>query len=211
MSLSDDEWIKSHSPIVAEKLHALGVVTLHWNECESWLLTLLNQLIDMEWKEFWALFSQLGDVAISERIRSVLKIRQFSPALIARIENALQVYENCRLNRNQLTHFAVKREARQLILRRKSKKPDDDRTDPFLNELSDIRRVADEIIECSTYLSHIVVTIDAFGPQTRHPWPEKRDVPTLLWSPPPQTHAKPRHPPKSSRASRRKVEISGKT
>jgi hypothetical protein len=146
MPFTTDAWVSNHSPKIALKLHAMGVVTLEWNMCEAALLSFFFDLVALPPEEAWVLFSDLGDIAISERIRSLLKAKSAPPEAVAAIDNILQFYENCRLNRNQLTHFEVdKLSAGEYLLRRKSKKRDVPLGEEFSNKLEDIRAVADDI------------------------------------------------------------------
>ena len=73
MTLSDDEWIKSHSPIEAEKLHALGLITFMWNACEYKLFELFHLTFGITPQLAWLLVHDLGSVSISDRIKAFWK------------------------------------------------------------------------------------------------------------------------------------------
>jgi hypothetical protein len=194
MTNLDDEWVTAHSPIIAQKLHALGVVTLEWNKCEAALVWLFNLVVGLPAQECWALFYDLGDIAISERLKVLIKIKKFHPDTIAILENVLKFYEQCRINRNQLTHFQVVRYPDDILLVRKSKKADTPQHDYFPNELSDVRRVADEIITLGTRLWILAAFLEDYGPMKLAPWPHKLTPPKLLWSPP--QNKQPKRPPR---------------
>ena len=171
MTKLDDEWAAAHSPIIAHKLHALGVVTLEWNKCEAALMWLFHWIVGLPPQECWALFYEMGDIAISERLKSLIKIKKYHPDCAAILENALTFYEKCRLNRNQLTHFQVVRYPDDILLVRKSKKADTPQHDYFPNELSDVRRVADEIISLERRLWILAAFLEDRGPMKPAPWP----------------------------------------
>jgi hypothetical protein len=71
--------------------------------------------------------------------------------LIASIQNAMQVYDRCRQNRNQVTHFSIQialgeEHASGFNLLRKTKKPDDvEGPIPIDDSLRNLRRIAKEI------------------------------------------------------------------
>jgi hypothetical protein len=209
---TNDEWIASRYPKIPEKLHALGVVSVAWNEAENWLFWLFSTIVGLPVAESWVLGHELGDVAISERIRALVRLKKVPEKTIEIIENALEFYDICRTNRNQLTHFVVVNYPDDMILKRRSKKPNIYDSSPFDNSLEDIRRVADEIMWIQRRLWVIVVKIgDGAGLATAGPWPSTLPLPDLLWKPPqPTRKSQPRlRPP--SRASRRKAALSRKT
>jgi hypothetical protein len=74
-----------------------------WNRAERWLFTIFCDVSGYDEPEAWALVYNLGTPAISERIRSLLKIRKFT-AEAPLIENTLEVFNVCRQNRNSVTH-----------------------------------------------------------------------------------------------------------
>src|SRR3977135_2597510 len=68
MPLSDDPWILEHSVIDPERLHALGMITLFWNQCERNLWHLFCLVFDFHPRVGWIIAHDMGDVAICERI-----------------------------------------------------------------------------------------------------------------------------------------------
>jgi len=120
----DDAWIEANSPIEANKLHALGVINYHWNRCERALFWVFACIIDLPPEECWALSYDLGDLAIYERISAFMTLKKVHPENIEAVTHTLKVYDICRQNRNQLTHFHVVRTGVNAIeLMRTSKKP----------------------------------------------------------------------------------------
>jgi hypothetical protein len=209
-----DDWIASHYPKITDKLHAMGVVSVAWNEAENWLFWLFSTIVGLPTSETWVLAHELGDIAISERIKALMNIKKVPAATIKIVENALEFYDICRINRNQLTHFVVVSYPNDIMLARRSKKPEAGAytSSPFDNSLEDIRRVADEIMWIHRRLWVLVVKLgDGAGLATAGPWPSTLPLPDLLWKPPqPTQKSQPRQRP-PSRASRRKTAIDRKS
>ena len=108
------------------------------------------------------------------------------------IQNALEAFDRCRQNRNQFTHFTLEHdlEARTVHLRRQQKGPLISRV-PFPTELSDMRRVAGEIIGMNNMLNSITTYIKNHGTDQAVPLPDTVAPPELLSSPAPQAHKEP--------------------
>lgn len=136
----------TNSALGYQRLHALGVITQRWNRAEQWLFTIFCDVSGYDEAEAWALVYDLGTSAISDRIRSLLKLRNFD-AEAPLIENALEVFHVCRQNRNTVTHAWTRGVANDgsPSLARKSRKADNLDADPFPSSVEDLRRVADEI------------------------------------------------------------------
>jgi hypothetical protein len=137
------------------------------------------------------------------RVRVLASTRlEDDPKLIAAIANALDVYDICRQNRNQLTHFNVqialgKERLSGFNLVRKRRKPDTFPVKmPFDDTVKTLRRVAKEIRRLNVQLKIICDGVfiktrpdpDAFAKE----WSERTirvsllkrlPVPELLWKP----------------------------
>jgi hypothetical protein len=208
IDLGKDEWISNHYPSIAHKLHALGVVSLEWNRCEAGLFWLFSDVVSLPRLECWVLAYELGDIAISERIKALMKFKKYPLELIASVENVLEVYEICRRNRNQLTHFHVLEYRDDLALMRISKKVDSPELAQFANTLEDIRRVADEVKWLGVRLWVATIMLEEYRQKKTHgPLPPILLLPELLWKPPQQAPTGPPRPPRSSSASRRKAAL----
>jgi hypothetical protein len=107
-----DEWIATHTYLAPEKLHALGVITVLWNACETHLLVLFMMVAQLQPHTAWIIAHDLGDASLSERIRELAKARNEAGSLaedaILAINRLLKVYDVCRQNRNALTHLRWK-------------------------------------------------------------------------------------------------------
>jgi hypothetical protein len=196
--LSIDDWMTSNSELGHKRLHALGVITLRWNRAERWLFTIFCDVSGYDEAEAWALIYNLSTPAISERIRSLLKLRNFT-AEAPLIENALEVFNVCRQNRNSVTHAWTRGLSAdgQLLLASKSKKADNLDADPFPSSLEDLRRVADEIESLNTRLWLLSCFAEDAQPTSSL---EKLPLPSLLVQSPQQPSVR---PPRPSAASRR--------
>jgi hypothetical protein len=151
-ALSRDPWIMANSEIDPQRLHALGVISFRWNMSEQLLFALFGQLLNCPEREVLILGHELGHIALMIRVRVLASTRlEDDPKLIAAIDNALDVYDICRQNRNQLTHFNVqialgKERLSGFNLVRKRRKPDTFPVKmPFDDTVKNLRRVAKEI------------------------------------------------------------------
>jgi len=157
-SLSRDVWIKTNSEIDAPRLHALGVVTFRWNVCENKLYSLLWTLLGLPPEEAQALSYDLNLTGVVSRLKALAKLKLKDKKLLIAIENALAVFENCRRNRNQLTHFTFSlvktpnSPRYRLALAGRARKPAYQTSVPFEDSLRDIRQVARDIVKLNSQL-----------------------------------------------------------
>lgn len=202
-----DPWMIANSKIGPtsdlgyKRLHALGVIALRWNRAEQWLFTIFCDVSGYDEAEAWALVFDLGDVSISERIKSLLKIRGFTTEAPL-IENALQVYDVCRRNRNSVMHAWTRglTDDGHVGFARKSKAADSQDAEPFPSSLDDLRRVAEEIEHLNTRL-WLLSCFNQDGQPTSSL--QTLPLPSLLWNSLLAPSPKPPRPPQSSAASRR--------
>jgi hypothetical protein len=208
--LSADEWMTRRSPIHPEKLHALGVITFTWNTCELHLLFLFFQVATLKTAIGRIIAHEFGDVALINRIREIIHTtftdddaRVFGPEEIAIIDNILDVYDICRLNRNSLTHFHGEKIDGEILLARMKGPKWISHVLP--NDLQDFRRVADEIWELSLRLRKLWRAMASRRDGVMLPLPDTLPLPELLWKPPPQPQnpTKSKRRPRSSRVSHR--------
>lgn len=203
-TLSNDPWIRAQSSINPAKIHALGMITLGWNACETHLFLLFGAVAKLPAEIAWALSHDLGDIAIAERIRQVAKLNALPEYQM--IDDFLRVYDLCRMNRNSFTHFKFAREPDGTIALARMKGPTT-HLHPLPNKLTDFRRVAEEIWNLSRTLRLLWVAVAARQDGEMRPLPKTPPLPDLLWKPAQQTPTKPPRPPRSSRASRRRVAL----
>jgi hypothetical protein len=116
------------------------------------------------------------------------------------VVHAVRVYEVCRINRNQLTHFLPQGLTGSDLTRLKG---ESFAPQPFPDSLADIRRVAEEIEALIGYLSAMFNFFRArFQNALRRaptPLPDKPPLPKMLWHipppPPKPRQRKARHKP----------------
>lgn len=180
-SLSHDAWIKANSEIEPQRLHALGVISFRWNMSEQLLFWLFSELLNLPNREALILGHKLGPIDLSVRIKLLASTRlKRRPKLAPLIANALEVYDLCRQNRNQVTHFDVqialgKERVKGFNLRRRSRKPDVPRAVPFDDSLQNLRRVAKEIRRLNIQLK--IINDGVFANKRREgfvTWPKER-------------------------------------
>jgi hypothetical protein len=209
-SLATDPWIKANSEIEAQRLHALGVIVFRWNLSEQKLFHLFWALLDRPESEVVALAHEVNDIGLAVRIRALAIGRLSANAkLCDAIENALDVFEVCRQNRNQLAHFypvlgvpALEKRPDYLPawdFQRRERNPFAVIKLPFPNATSDVRRVAKDIQRLNVALLAIALLVDReFHPDRgwpAPPLPRKLNVPEFLWKPPRPSRKERARPP----------------
>jgi hypothetical protein len=192
-SLAHDAWIKANSDIEAQKLHMLGVVTFRWNLCEQKLLAIFANLLERGIGETHILAHQVGNVGLMNRIRLLAKVRVTDDnSLVATINNALDVCDICRQNRNQLTHFNLVLASRKnrprsgFTLARRNRSPEFRKSEPFPDTVQDIRRVARDIRRLNVQLYKIERRLfkrfnSTASLLTAPPPKDRLPLPRLLW------------------------------
>lgn len=211
MPLSDDPWIAEYSIIDPEQLHALGSIVLWWNHCERNLLFIFTTIIGVSQGMGWIIGHDLGDMALSTRIREIMKRREHPDGVEPLLNNYLPNYDICRQNRNVLTHFTatVPKDADFASVDLKSVsfirlKGVSAKADIFPSSLGDIRRVAAEIYGLCVHSWSIYQALDALAKGKHAELPPLIAAPELLVKPPQNNSPKPTRQRKLSRAERRK-------
>jgi len=206
-SLATDPWIKANSEIEAQRLHALGVITFRWNLSEDKLFGLFATLLDCPESEYMALGHELNDIDFIIRIKALAANRLKDDApLRSAISNALDVFEICRQNRNQLNHFGlVIGGVGGWDFQRLDRNPYKRVRLPFPNKAKDIRRVAKDIRRLNVTLRAIMDQVHfKFHPGRGRPpvpLPKTLPAPEFLWKPPRPSRKERARPSRSSQAS----------
>lgn len=190
-----DEWVTANSALGHKRLHALGVIAYQWNRAELWLFHIFCDVSGFDEPEAWALIYDLGDVAICGRIKTLLKFRNLA-AEAPLIENALEIYDICRQNRNSAMHAWTRGLSADghIGLARKSKKADQIDPEPFPSSLDDLRRVAKDIEALNNRLWLLSCFAEDGQPPTSL---DILPVPNALWTPPPQASTRQKRQPQS--------------
>jgi hypothetical protein len=184
----DDPWIAANSPIEAEKLHAMGVITFHWNVCEFYLRSLLAFAAHRPFDSVWTETSSQRPRNIYAKIRRAVADSRDAEATKEAILYAIALYDRNRENRAQITHFLPEGGVSSAL--HNNKNPDFlaifDQT-PIRSDIDALRRVAEDIRTCRTYLAGLInalsrTPLDAMIGKAG-PMPDKPPLPTLLWTP----------------------------
>jgi hypothetical protein len=176
-----DTWIATNSAIAPEKLHALGVMTFRWNIVEASLKVLLISLAKVDFAVIWAIIHSLGNESISE----LLKKENLPEPVTKTIEHGLKLFDANRINRNQLTHFLPTALVKSDFARLKGPSFD---PKPLPDNVSDLRRVADDIGRLQVYLGALLSVVStrqySLKPGGTLPsLPELIPLPEMLWKP----------------------------
>jgi hypothetical protein len=206
MALSDDPWIKEHSIIDPERMHALGAIHVCWTPCERNLLLIFGGVFKIPNRLSWILGHDLGDISISAKISEAMKYIQHHPSLVAVIDNYPSVHDICRQNRNTLSHFVPSGDARDDTSKIKLTKMKGitGRVDEFSSTLVDIRRVAEEIRALMVYSWRIHKALDALSKGQQTELPPLVALPELIAKPPPDVRPESKEPREPSRKERRR-------
>ncbi len=136
--------------------------TFRWNVCENKLFALFWTLLDLPPEEAQVISHDMNLTDVVNRVRALASIKlKTDTELIAAIANGLQVFERCRTNRNQLTHFTfvlaqdTETGPYRLALARMSRKPEYRERVPFPDSIKDIRRVARDIRRLNVFLRDV--------------------------------------------------------
>jgi hypothetical protein len=205
MTLSEDPWVQKYSVTFDPKmLHALGVITLWWNHCERNLFLIFSIVFRLPRRVAWIIAHDMGDLAISERIRERLKVDPPDAEVATVLDAYLKAHDACRVNRNTLTHFtgSVKPDAPDLseVVFLRMKGPSG-KAYPLPSKLTDIRRVAEEIHIFTIYSWNLMKALRARAEGKPTTLPPPIAAPEPLWKPPPPIAPKPKRLPESSQRS----------
>lgn len=186
MSELNDQWIESHSPIDAKKLHALGVVNFHWNTADIGLKLLHVVLDGQTVREGWASVHDQRDKTLCRNIEKIVSAGAYEQTEREAVLHGIELYDICRENRNQLSHFLPSGFVGTDLARLKGADFD---PQPFPDSLDDVRRVATDIAALLDYLSgllnHFVAkNLYRWNPTEPPPLPDRLPLPTRLWSKP---------------------------
>lgn len=181
-----DSWVKRQKFLAPKKLHALGVISVFWNACETHLLVLFMMVARLPPHTAWIIAHDLGDTSLSERIREIAKSRSedglLASEIVDSINNILKVHDICRQNRNSLTHFKMEFKGNDEGRLIRMKGPSMIRH-PLPDDLEQFRRIADEIEALAAGLHTLWQNIDRRNKGIVEPLPKKLPLPNLLWKP----------------------------
>lgn len=188
-SEADDPWIEYLSAFYPpKKLHALGAVTFFWNLCETAITDIFAEVSGIPWQTSWILTKDMGTTTLCAKLSELARSKPLPQTVIEYLNHELKVFDLCRRNRNQLTHFHVgfsadQGDGLQMTIKRRSKAQPSPITIP--DSLGDLRRVAQEIGDLRQNLTDFFMFLTTQGEVPPWPLPRKLPLPELLESPPP--------------------------
>jgi hypothetical protein len=196
-AFKDDAWIARNSMISPEKLHALGVITFRWNVAEASLKVLLINIAQVDFAAIWAIIHNLGNEAISESITELLKKANLPEPVTKAILHGLKLFDANRINRNQLTHILPTALVSSDFARLKGPSFN---PEPLPDDVSDLRRVADDIGRLQKYMGALLGIVASRQYSLKPggilpPLPDPIPLPERLWKPPPASPPKRKEPP----------------
>ena len=201
MALEDDPWVRRPSSI--PQIHALGLITYRWNDCEKFVPLLFWQVSQTAWSLARLITHDMQIPAVCDKIIEMLD--QSAVAFDTETEDAIRYGMNLfsanRINRNQLTHClpVVSKEENAPLTMLRNKGPTHPK-DALDTSLSSLRRVADEIMECSRYLHSIHVRLFYdLAVDEREPLLDRPPIPKRYWIPAPPLETAPPDPLPTSR------------
>jgi hypothetical protein len=199
-NFDSDPWIVEHAPLSPEKLHALGYLTFAWNRSEYWTNLLFAEALGVAEELARVIIHDLGDITIWEKLRQIASTRDLPQEICGLLDYGARLHERNRVNRNQFVH-AVGAGAigqKDLALRR-VKGPAMFKFEPIADDLSDLRRVGEEIDALRVFTTNLALYVHDVLQEDQPPTlPEKPPLPALVWTPLPPTPQKRKPPPQSS-------------
>jgi hypothetical protein len=203
----NDSWIKTHSPIGAAEIHALGYINFRWNQCEFMFRALHGKFVGKTFDEGWAKSEGKRPSEIISDLDKAIKSSAFPPDVREMFLYAIDLLEICRANRNRYSHFIANGTMNGLELRR-SKAPSYSAIfegDPIDITLECLRRIADEIDATAQFVRGMVNVKLAgahrflFSPPP--PLPERPPLPEILTTVRPADRSKAQPQPYRRRSS----------
>ncbi|MEI7573289.1 MAG: hypothetical protein WCJ52_09225 [Phenylobacterium sp.] len=190
MSLDNDPWIELHSPISAEKLHALGNITFCWNGCEYWTGAIFSIVADLDQSIGRVITHDLGDVSIWQKIKLISLDKKMKPEIINLLDHAAKIYDRCRTNRNTYVHASGGLIGRGGLSLMRRKGPTQF-GDYIPDGLEDLRRVSEELIVLNRFLQEVAMYIMDVREGIRVlPPPSMPDLPKEVWVSPKKSVSK---------------------
>jgi hypothetical protein len=155
MNESEDIWpLPNYAVGPSKHVHALGVISLNYNMFELGLVAILELYVPKA--EATRLFDDKTNKQRVDTIRRASRQYEKDTVIVDLIEHLLEFFSICRQNRNSLMHskqhFAVSYEE---FLSVEKKPRNADVWNEFHLTLSDLRRMADEMMEGVFYITDV--------------------------------------------------------
>jgi hypothetical protein len=144
---------KEHRTGSDAQLHAMGQVSLIYNEIEQWLSFLFEQLFPAHLSASTSLYKRLNNRDRIDLFKATVELNEGDEILRDRILWALRCFDICNANRNTLMHARSEydRNAKTFrLLKQARKDPTVDQEYPL--RLSELRSVADDMARTLDFL-----------------------------------------------------------
>ena len=111
MSEADDSWpMPKYSSASSAHLHALGVVTLNFNNFEFSLFRLYAHHLErmkIDLRVAWNIYSSLQDDTKTKVIIHIFSIYESNSQVVEHITHLINFFNRCKTNRNILLHATL--------------------------------------------------------------------------------------------------------
>jgi hypothetical protein len=154
------EWPEPAYPTAQkDHLHALGVITLNFNNLESVLFRIFSHHMEEDSKIgielAWQLWTLLQDAKRAPAIRYVYSAREKDPAVVDHIEHGLKYFHCCETNRNHLFHSIYDPLGDDKLHLRKGVRDNWQTMNTLVLSLPELRRCADEMFSGWKYFVEV--------------------------------------------------------
>ncbi len=136
-------------------LHALGVITLNFNNFEFLLFRLFSHHLErmkVDIKIAWNLYSLLQDVKKTQAIEYIFSVYESDPIMIGHVTHIISYFNNCATNRNHLFHSTHYSSDNAVLNLRAGVKGEWNTLNHISVSLPELRRIADEMFLGWEYL-----------------------------------------------------------
>lgn len=176
----------------AEHLHALGVISLLYNQLERRLASIFAEYLGIDSPQCDAIFARLTNKDRSDTLRDLVPIKEGNAATQDRALFAVKCYDICTENRNILSHVihdSVDATTRDMIATKWKRDTADDVL--YRLPLAALRTFADEMARVTEFVNELAAHLfwrrfqqtgyaDAPFAPTHVPLPEKPPQPNKL-------------------------------
>lgn len=159
VEVEQDNWPLPDYPTAGAKhVHAMGVISLNYNNLEFALFRLFGHHLernDVPIATAWTLYSQLQESRRPQALRSIFRTSESDEIVRTHVDHAIDVFNICKDNRNWLFHSRMSYEPTGEMTLTKTVKEDWNSINVIDVSLTEMRRVADDIFGCWDYAYEI--------------------------------------------------------
>jgi hypothetical protein len=169
---SADIWpLPKYSTGGEKHLHALGVITLNFNNFEFGLFRLFSHHLErmkVDIKIAWNLYSLLQDAKKTQAIEYIFSVYENDPIVIEHVARIIDYFNKCVTNRNHLFHSTHDHTDNAVLHLRAGVKGEWNALNHISISLPELRRIADEMFLGWEYLWDVWAFL------------QRRDIPNFL-------------------------------